>query len=133
MKEVKQYKCEYCGTLYADKSECAACEKQHAVPCKIVAVHHRAKGVCAVYPPRIDVGFSDGSVQHYTLYRPPMPGSIPKGAIAVSTWGSRPFIPEINRSAWGTVDYSRQLTPEEMRNYELMPANVVQQPIEMEG
>lgn len=23
MKEVKQYKCEYCGTLYADKSECA--------------------------------------------------------------------------------------------------------------
>ena len=65
MKEVKQHKCEYCGTLYADKSECAACEKQHAVPCKIVAVHHRAKGVCAVYPPRIDVGFSDGSVQHY--------------------------------------------------------------------
>lgn len=89
MKEVKQYKCEYCGTLYADKSECAACEKQHTVPCKIVAVHHRAKCVCAVYPPRIDVGFSDGSVQHYTLYRPPMPGSIPKGAIAVSTWGSR--------------------------------------------
>lgn len=54
MKEVKQYKCEYCGTLYADKSECAACEKQHT-------------------------------------------------------------------------------TPEEMRDYELMPANVVQQPIEMEG
>lgn len=48
MKEVKQYKCEYCGTLYADKSECAACEKQHAVPCKIVAVHHRAKGVCVI-------------------------------------------------------------------------------------
>ena len=58
---------------------------------------------------------------------------IPKGAIAVCAWGSRPFVPEINRSAWGTVDYSRQLTPEEIRDYELMPANVVQQPIEMEG
>lgn len=71
--------------------------------------------------------------RYYTLCRPPMLGGIPKGAIAVCAWGSRPFVPEINRSAWGTVDYSRQLTPEEIRDYELMPANVVQQPIEMEG
>lgn len=71
--------------------------------------------------------------RYYTLCRPPMPGGIPKGAIAVCAWGSRLFVPEINRSAWGTVDYSRQLTPEEIRDYELMPANVVQQPIEMEG
>lgn len=70
---------------------------------------------------------------YLTLRRPPMPGGIPKGAIAVCAWDSRPFVPEINRPAWGTVDYSRQLTPEEIRDYELMPANIVQQPIETEG
>ena len=69
MKEVKQYKCEYCGTLYSDKNECAACEKQHVVPREIVIVHHRPKGVCAAYPPRIDVAFSDGTIQHYERRR----------------------------------------------------------------
>lgn len=29
--------------------------------------------------------------RYYTLCRPPMPGGIPKGAIAVCAWGSRPF------------------------------------------
>lgn len=27
--------------------------------------------------------------RYYTLCRPPMPGGIPKGAIAVCAWGSR--------------------------------------------
>lgn len=30
--------------------------------------------------------------RYYTLCRPPMPGGIPKGAIAVCAWGSRPFV-----------------------------------------
>lgn len=29
MKKVTQYKCEICGTLYAQESDCKACEKQH--------------------------------------------------------------------------------------------------------
>lgn len=69
MKEVKQYKCKHCGTLYANKAECEACEKQHAIPREIAAVHHRPKGVCAVYPPRIDVVFDNGAVRHYEMRR----------------------------------------------------------------
>lgn len=52
MKEVKQYKCDHCGALYANKSECEVCEGQHAIPRKIVEVLHIVKGV---YPTRIDV------------------------------------------------------------------------------
>lgn len=65
MKEVKQYKCEVCGTLYADKGECAACEKQHCIPSGIERAFHRPKGVCAKYPPKIHVRFSDGTIHEY--------------------------------------------------------------------
>lgn len=53
MKSVTQYKCDVCGTLYADKGACADCEKQHKIPAEIVRADHRAKGVCAGYPPHI--------------------------------------------------------------------------------
>lgn len=69
--------------------------------------------------------------RYYTLCRPPMPGGIERNRCL--RVGRPPVCSEINRSAWGTVDYSRRLTPEEIRDYELMPANVVQRPIEMEG
>ena len=69
--------------------------------------------------------------RYYTLYRPPMPGAIPRGAINVQTMGSRPYIPEIGHSAWGIVDYERRLTAAEIRQYELAPANMIQQPMEV--
>ena len=40
MKKVTQYKCELCGTLYADQTDCEACEKQHKVPCGIIKILH---------------------------------------------------------------------------------------------
>ncbi len=61
MKSVTQYKCDVCGTLYADKGACAACEKQHRIPAEIV----RAEGVYACYPPHIIVRFDDGSERKY--------------------------------------------------------------------
>lgn len=67
MKPIMQYKCEVCGTLYADKDKCMECEKQHQIPCKIVAAQHRPKGVSAIYPPHITVSFSDGSERSYKL------------------------------------------------------------------
>ena len=49
MKKVTQYKC----------------EKQHRIPAEIVRADHRAKGVCAGYPPHIIVRFDDGSERKY--------------------------------------------------------------------
>lgn len=71
--------------------------------------------------------------RYYTLCRPPMPAASRRAHPLSARGAAARLFREINRSAWGTVDYSRQLTPEEIRDYELMPANVVQQPIEMEG
>lgn len=67
--------------------------------------------------------------RYYCLYRPPMPGGIPKNPVHIETWGSRPFVKEINHNAWGIVDYDHRLTNSEMNEYELAPANVVQAPI----
>lgn len=69
--------------------------------------------------------------RYYTLYRPPMPGGIPAGAVNVQTMGSRPYIPEIGHSAWGYADYDRVLTQKEIRDFELAPANMIQQPVEV--
>lgn len=65
MKKVTQYKCELCGTLYADQTDCEACEKQRKVPCGITRVDHRAKKLCPGYPPYILVRFEDGSERKY--------------------------------------------------------------------
>ena len=66
VKKVTQYKCEICGTLYADESECAKCESQHKIPSSIVRVDHRGKGICnGGYPPYILVSFRDGSERKY--------------------------------------------------------------------
>lgn len=35
MKEVKSYKCDFCGTVYATESECKKCEEYHCKPIKI--------------------------------------------------------------------------------------------------
>lgn len=65
MKEIKQYKCELCGTLYAEKSECEACEKQHVSPKRIKVAQFKPRKVCAKYPPRIVIEFEDGTVCNY--------------------------------------------------------------------
>ena len=66
MKEVKQYKCDHCGALYANKSECEVCKVQHAIPRKIVEVLHIVKGV---YTQRIDVEFDNGAFRSYEISR----------------------------------------------------------------
>lgn len=65
MKTIEQYKCEYCGTLYADRNECEACEKQHVYPKCIKAAQFRPRKVCAKYPPHIVIEFEDGTIQDY--------------------------------------------------------------------
>lgn len=69
MKETKIYICEVCGTQYASKTRCMACEKSHKKPlriknCKYLPKQNSEKG----YPFRIDVKMEDGEVISYKLW-----------------------------------------------------------------
>lgn len=69
MKKVEQYRCDLCGTLYAEKAKCEACEKQH-VPCVgIAAQRHRPVQAAGKYPPKIIVTMADGTTQVYERKR----------------------------------------------------------------
>ena len=61
--------------------------------------------------------------------RPPMPGGLPCGGkiVAVEWFHERRYIPEINRMAWGYVEYDRPLSMKEVADYELISA-----PLEVE-
>ena len=60
---------------------------------------------------------------YYTLYRPPMPGSVPReGLLAAQAYDERKAIESIGKMAWGIVVYSRQLSEEEVEEYELVQA-----------
>lgn len=39
------------------------------------------------------------------------------------------YVEEIGHTAWGTVDYASPLSQQEIRDYELAPANMVQKPV----
>ena len=54
------------------------------------------------------------------IMRPPMPGAIPKGAAEVESYADRRYIPQIDRMAWGWVEYDRELTLDEVYDYELI-------------
>ena len=70
MKEVKQYICEICGTVYAEKESCKACETNHRHPTIISRAHYLAYGnLKSGYPLKLEIGFSDGSMKTYKLER----------------------------------------------------------------
>ena len=59
---------------------------------------------------------------YYMLMRPPMPGAMPNNGLAdFKDFGDKIYIREIDREAWGKLVYMRQLSDEEVWNYELMP------------
>lgn len=60
--------------------------------------------------------------RYYMLYRPPMPGAIPKCTVSAEGFDSRRLVQEIGREAWGYVDCWRELTQDEIEEYELIPA-----------
>ena len=63
---------------------------------------------------------TDGLHQYFCIMRPPAPGAIPRGAHSVTDFGQRVFIPEIQREAWGFALYDRQLTEDEIWEYDLV-------------
>lgn len=61
---------------------------------------------------------------YYLTQRPAGPGCQPrKGLLDIEDLDNR-FVPEINREAWSKVTYDRQLTQDEITQYELTPATM---------
>lgn len=59
---------------------------------------------------------------YYLTQRPPAPGAQPgNGLIRTYEYEHRIYIPAIGREAYGSAVYGRQLTEQEVDNYELVP------------
>lgn len=60
---------------------------------------------------------------YYMTQRPFSIGAQPKeGLVEVEDFDSRKHIEEIGRDAWSRIVYDRELTEQEVRQYELVPA-----------
>lgn len=61
-------------------------------------------------------------MRYYSTQRPVTPGSYPKdGAVHIENYSQPKLIDEIGRTAWGFIDYDRELTAEEAERWELTP------------
>lgn len=64
------------------------------------------------------------SFRYYSTQRPLGPGTFPRPAgnpvEGVSNFYERTYVEEIDREAWGTIDYELPLTSEEAEAYELI-------------
>lgn len=61
--------------------------------------------------------------KYYCILRPPMIGGIPHQMLReAETFTERRYVPEIERMAWGWVEYENPLTPAEIADYELIAA-----------
>lgn len=62
--------------------------------------------------------------RYYCIMRPPMIGGIPnsKKLIDAMAFEERRYIPEIDRMAWGWIEYEYELCPAEIGEYELIMA-----------
>jgi len=60
---------------------------------------------------------------YYMTQRPPQIGAMPrKGLVEIDEFDGKPFIEEIGWDAWAKITYDRELTPDEVSDYELIPA-----------
>ena len=60
--------------------------------------------------------------RYYCIMRPPAPGAIPRLRIFsdFKAFDERRYVPEIDRMAWGWVEYMEELTMQEIADYELI-------------
>lgn len=62
--------------------------------------------------------------RYYCILRPPMISGIPIGRILMDaeSFDDRRYVPDIDRMAWGWVEYATPLTPAEISEYDLISA-----------
>lgn len=58
---------------------------------------------------------------YFTTLRPVSIGTYPKdGMVRFKNFDKRTYVPDIEREAWGYLEYDRELTREEMESYDLV-------------
>lgn len=58
--------------------------------------------------------------RYYSTQRPIGPGTYPRNGVEdIVNFDEKKHVPAIDRSAWGYIDYSRELTEREISGYEL--------------
>lgn len=65
MKQLEQFQCEICNTVYNNKIDCEKCEKGHVKPVKIVDFKFNSVKNDGKYPKTITVELSNGEVKIY--------------------------------------------------------------------
>lgn len=64
-------------------------------------------------------------MRYYSTQRPVTPGSYPKeGVVEIKNFEEKTLCKEIGREAWGYIEYDRELTEAEARDYELTPEGI---------
>lgn len=66
-------------------------------------------------------------MKYFSTQRPVMPGAYPKAVTKeIVNFDSKSFCKEIERTAWGYITTARELTAEEISEYELVadPMNI---------
>lgn len=58
--------------------------------------------------------------RYYTYLRPTMPGAIPKCTYCIHGFDERKYVDDAGCKVWGWVDCERELTPDEVSEYELV-------------
>ena len=59
--------------------------------------------------------------RYYSKFRPVDLGTYPPaGAQDIHNYDSRTYVEDAGCEVWGYIEYDRELTPEEIRNYELV-------------
>lgn len=60
--------------------------------------------------------------RYYTTQRPASPGAVPKDGLVETVWFQfKTHVVEIDKMAWGYVEYDRELSDKEVEDYELTP------------
>lgn len=61
-------------------------------------------------------------MRYYSKLRPVGPGTYPKsGATDIHNYNDKIYVKDAGQQVWGYIEYNRELTPEELRSYELIP------------
>lgn len=59
--------------------------------------------------------------RYYLTQRPPSPGTFPGKPANLTAFNTRQYVSEIERQAWGWVEYEGPLTEKQAADYELTP------------
>lgn len=64
-------------------------------------------------------------MKYFSTQRPLMPGGFPKPegnkVLDIHNFDNREYVKEVDRMAWGWIEYERRLSHSDMVNYELVP------------